>query len=321
MNVQMLNEPDAAQHLRLVAERGGVFYSAAWGLVAGSGLHHYGVFEDSGELVGAFLLYEERRMGVSVFRNPPFTPVCGPICQTKGRHGVKILEERRKVVDAMAGFLGRQRFGVVSVALDYDVQDVLPFLWRGFKVVPRYTYVIDLNRSLEEIASGFSPTRRNDISKARRDGLVVRDVSDPAVVSALVQKTLARQRARPHAAEIDRMLRQFACPANSYALAAYRGSTPIACMFAVHDQKTAYYVLGGYDAEAKHHGAGAIVIQEAIQRAKEKGLKTFDFEGSTIPQIERFFRGFGGRLVPYFCVNRAWLPFEIALKFLMRNQF
>ena len=51
----------------------------------------------------------------------------------------------------------------------------------------------------------------------------------------------------------------------------------------------------------------------AIQAAQERGLKTFDFEGSSIPPIERFFRGFGGQLTPYFSIHKAWLPVELAL--------
>jgi hypothetical protein len=33
------------------------------------------------------------------------------------------------------------------------------------------------------------------------------------------------------------------------------------------------------------------------------GFKTFDFEGSGIPAIEKFFRSFGGALTPYFCIT------------------
>jgi len=40
-----------------------------------------------------------------------------------------------------------------------------------------------------------------------------------------------------------------------------------------------------------------------------------------LPEVERFFRGFGGDLVPYFTVNKAWLPLEFMLKLLKREQF
>ena len=89
----------------------------------------------------------------------------------------------------------------------------------------------------------------------------------------------------------------------------------------MHDSQTAYYLLGGYQAEERHHGAGALAVFEAIQHCREIGLKTFDFEGSVIPAIEKYFRGFGGQLKPYFSVNKAWLPLEMALKFGWRQYF
>nr|HPR68216.1 methicillin resistance protein [Kiritimatiellia bacterium] len=64
-----------------------------------------------------------------------------------------------------------------------------------------------------------------------------------------------------------------------------------------------------------------LAVWEAIRHAKEAGLETFDFEGSVIPPIERFFRGFGGRLTPYYTVNKGWRPLETAMKFLRRGFF
>jgi hypothetical protein len=40
-----------------------------------------------------------------------------------------------------------------------------------------------------------------------------------------------------------------------------------------------------------------------------------------LPEVERFFRGFGADLVPYFTVNKAWLPLEFMLKLLKRERF
>ena len=89
----------------------------------------------------------------------------------------------------------------------------------------------------------------------------------------------------------------------------------------MYDKITTYYLLGGYDFENKHHGAGPLVIWESIKYSKEIGLKYFDFEGSMVPQIEKHFRGFGGKLTPYYRINKARLPLEILLKFLKRELF
>ena len=120
---------------------------------------------------------------------------------------------------------------------------------------------------------------------------------------------------------LEGILTRYARPGNHYAYVACRDGAPIAACFVVHDERTAYYLLGGYRAENRHHGAGALAVWEAIRHAKEAGLETFDFEGSVIPPIERFFRGFGGRLTPYYTVNKGWRPLETAMKFLRRGFF
>ena len=53
---------------------------------------------------------------------------------------------------------------------------------------------------------------------------------------------------------------------------------------------------------------------KAIKFSKEElGLAEFDFEGSMVPQIEQFFRKFGGILTPYYSV--VWeKPFPISVR-------
>jgi hypothetical protein len=133
--------------------------------------------------------------------------------------------------------------------------------------------------------------------------------------------TFARQGKRLDKNAVDEILFGYADEGNSYAFTAHCEGRAIAACFVVHDQRTAYYLMGGYDERAGHHAAGPAAMFAAIRHAREMGLETFDFEGSVIPPIERYFRGFGGRLTPYLTVNRAWLPIEMLLKLRKRTLF
>ena len=133
--------------------------------------------------------------------------------------------------------------------------------------------------------------------------------------------TFARHRVVANRGLIKTILFSFARPDNSYTFVVRSQGIPIAGAFVIHDARTAYYLLGGYHSESKHHGAGTLALFDAIRHARGLGLKTFDFEGSMIPAIERYFRGFGGKLTPYYRVNKAWLPLEMALKLVRRNLF
>ncbi len=321
MKVRLLDASETCLYDALARKHGKVFYSPDWRRVFGESLRSYGVFDDQGELAAGFQAVTERRFGVQIVRNPPCTPVIGPFMVQKRYDSLAKLEQQRKVLEAMATYLARIPRCIVSVSLDHEIHDGLPFQWHGFKTVPRYTYVIDLRRSLEEIVGCFSPTRRRNISAARRDGLEVHQETDLHRVEELVRSTFSRQRARLDIQVLRSILFQYATPQNSYACVTKMGNRVISCAFIVFDQSTAYYLLGGYDVENKHQGAGALALLECITIAQRRGLRAFDFEGSSIPAIERFFRGFGGELAHYLTVNRAWLPYEILLKFIRREMF
>jgi hypothetical protein len=56
-------------------------------------------------------------------------------------------------------------------------------------------------------------------------------------------------------------------------------------------------MFSGYDKQKKHHGAGALAVTQCIKEAKKRNLQYFDFDGSVIPNLEKYFRGFGGELI------------------------
>jgi hypothetical protein len=55
--------------------------------------------------------------------------------------------------------------------------------------------------------------------------------------------------------------------------------------------------------------------------ARSKGIEVFDFEGSMIPSVEKFFRSFGGELRPYYSVNKSNFWKEVLLKKGRRAKF
>ena len=186
MNARILDGAESSEFDALAVQSGKVFYSPAWARLFDDSLLRIGVFSKKGALVGGYCLVEDRRLGVKFLRNPPFTPVCGPFFNIEAKHPVAVLEARRKILDAFADFLLRQRFGGVMVSLDHDVSDVMPFCWKGFKTTPRYTYQIDLGQSFEEIVRGFSSARRRNVSAGEREGLIVEPAGNMDEVCNLV---------------------------------------------------------------------------------------------------------------------------------------
>jgi hypothetical protein len=312
---------EAAAYDELACARGSVFHRPDWTALFGARVVKCGVFGKRDKLVAGFHFFRVGPSVCSLLRNLPFTPSCGPFFRVESSNPVAVLEDKRNILAAMAAFLDQKSHALVSLALDRDIVDALPFVWREFKVTPRYTYRLDLSASEEARRRDMSPTRRNDLTKAARDGLCACRVDDFADVKRLVQAGFVRNEISGGASGLDAIFGTFARADNSYAFVTVRGEEPLAAVFVVHDAKTAFYLLSGYRSEGGHHGAGALALAAAIEHAASLGLKVFDFEGSMIPPIEKYFRGFGGDLTPFFTVNKAWLPLEMGLKLFKRHLF
>ena len=85
--------------------------------------------------------------------------------------------------------------------------------------------------------------------------------------------------------------------------AKYEGNV-IAVNFLVYDDNTVYYLMGGIHPDFKDLGGMDVVQFESIKFALESG-RAFDFEGSMIESIEKYFRSFGSFQKPYFNISKT----------------
>jgi hypothetical protein len=89
-------------------------------------------------------------------------------------------------------------------------------------------------------------------------------------------------------------------------------------VYIVYDDRHSVYLAGGGDPELRDSGGHALAMWHAIKESGARS-KTFDFEGSSVPAIEYFVRGFGPEQTHRHSATRArglgklWTAFQ-ALK-------
>lgn len=321
MKITKLQLEDELNFNQLAQSYGTIFNTIEWAKIFNNQICPYGIYNDHAQLIGGFILFKEKKFGLTLYLNPPFSPEIGPFLKVDAQNPVSVMDTWKRTLYLMTDFIEKLPYAIVSFSLSRNIIDVQPFIWKEFKVIPEFTYLLDLTMSIEDIWMRMSNERRKNINKGRKDGLSVKKIEDFEVIKNLVVETFSRQKKRIDEFYLNRIFFRFANKNNSFAYATYRDTVPIAASFCIYDKNTAFYLLGGYDHKKKHHGAGALSMWEAIKYAKDLGLMYFDFEGSMVPQIERYFRGFGGLLTPYYRVNKATLPLEIILKFYKRAVF
>lgn len=283
---------------------GTLFHNSFWLQASGHRFVIYGYYK-GGELFAGIPLVYEKTLNLKIVNQPPLTPYLGVVFKKRETKYVNRVSEEKEINLEIAQRL-KSDFASGCFHFTPGARDLQPFIWEGFTPGIRYTYLTNLGEELEDIWQLMGEERRRNIRKAEADGIEAIACDDFEKVYRLVEKTFSRQEktvAFKSATFRHNGVLQEREQCRGF-LAQNKAGDAMAAVYIIWDNKRSYYLLGGYDSERSHHGASALAMWQAIKFTKEElGLTEFDFEGSMVPQIERFFRKFGGVLTPYYTVR------------------
>lgn len=258
---------------------------------------------DKDRIVGGIPLFYKKKLGINFSMVSTLTQTWGVLFEPMESKEARASARKLKIQNCLINELSKQRFFMQSFSVNYD--NWLAFFWAGYKQTTRYTYIINNTKNSDEVWSNFLPNVRKNIRKAERLGVNIQ-VCSPEIALELFQKTQDRQgRKMSYSSEYFMSLYNVTKSNQSgecYAAIDEKGRVHAATFF-VWDSKRAYYLIGGGDPELRNSGAASLLIFELIKLAGIKG-KIFDFEGSMVPAIEKFFRAFGATPMPYYFITR-----------------
>ena len=192
------------------------------------------------------------------------------------------------------------RTPVARLKLHYDVHNWLPYRQAGFQQTTRYSYRIMEPGDPDRVWNNFHPKLRNKISHAAQVCTVQRIDGAGQVFRLFEQGFRRKGQAAPFKEEwfagVDEALQQQGVR-TAYLCSDEQGR-PVAGAYIAWDNQSSYLLLTGFDEQANIRGAAALAVWASIQFVAERGL-IYDFEGSMLPGVERFFREFGGELFAY----------------------
>ena len=241
---------------------------------------------------------------------PSLTQTLGPWLRVSKTKYADILSEQKKLMTEI--IIQLPPFDYFVQNFHYSITNWLPFSWKGFSQTTLYTYVIENLTDLDLVWRSFQANIRSDVRKAQKCVKIKRDLDVDTFlnVSAL---TFQRQgRLLPYSRAFVHRL-DMACKEQDacqifYALDSRNRIHAVA--YIVWDDNSAFYLMGGGDPALRNSGATSLVMWEAIQFASTV-TKKFDFEGSMIEPVERFFRAFGARQIPYFNINKITTKYKM----------
>jgi hypothetical protein len=258
----------------------------------------------AGEVVASMPYVLRSRYRQTLVTQPALTPMLGPWLRHNGGKLAAQLGNEKELMQALIDQLPPFDYFVQN--WHFSVKNWQPFFWNGFRQSTYYTYVLPDLSDTEKLWAGLEGSVRRAINKAGRV-LEVRDDLPLDDFLALNRKTFERQGLSPPYSDafvrrLDAACAERGC--RKFFIAVDPLGVQHAAWYIVWDEHSAYALMGGTDPAHRASGGNSLCLWAGIQHAAGV-TREFNFEGSMIESVERYFRDFGGSHVPYFHLTKT----------------
>ncbi len=279
-----------AEALRLQAEE------------TGTAVHALAGFKGQ-ELVGLFPVFEYRKGPLAAAFSPaPFSWTCylGPaLANADGLKRRTADRRNRRFLEGCLDWIDKEISPVYSKFTAAEYPDVRPFVWNGFDVRPRHTYVVDLEGSPEELLDRFSSDARNNVGNA--DGEYEIGEGDGEDVGRIVEQVRARYRGQDRPFHLttdfarslydalpDGELRPYVCRIDGEFVGG---------ILVIESADTRYRWQGGVKPDTDVDLPINDLLDWRVMRdGLEAGIARYDLVGAGVPSINRYKAKFNPRL-------------------------
>ena len=259
--------------------------------------------EKDGKIQARLPYYRYRQFGFPVLGMPDYTQSLGYWIEETGAKNARKYAREKELITELIDQLPKR--ANLKLDLDHKCDYLFPLVWKGCKIQMAYSYRLDDLHDMDALWNGLADNIKREIRKAEKILTVEADHPIDDLLS-LQEKTFKRQgRSSKGKEQLVRRLDNVLLQKNARKLlCAVDGEGRIhAASYFVFDKKCCFFLIGGGDPQLRTSGASSLLMWEGIKFASGVS-EAFDFEGSMIEPIERFFRAFGGVPTPYWRVTK-----------------
>lgn len=259
------------------------------------------VSSSNGQVVGALPYTTKKRYGLSVIIPPMMTAYSGPwifLKKDSRRTYIKAKHRYWEILDRIIQGLPTSAIQIIQTSPDID--DWLPFHWKGFRQTTRYTFLLEDISDPEACYEGFKGNIRTNIRKAESKLKVIKSNDVNALYDIHNQSFISQGSTSPIPRQLLIDLYNAAASrgqANIH-LAIDQNQTVYAGTMTFKDCEKAYILISGVDRSKGNIGALNLLYWHVIQYYS-KDIKVIDFEGSMLEGVAPVFLAFGAKMYPY----------------------
>lgn len=268
----------------------------------------YGIYDDQ-DLLSICPLFYKKSLGLKLLFSPPprtGAPYLGfVVSNTYDR-----LNQQQKecflnlVTDSIDAEIKKIGPNLTMITTVPNFEDIRSFKWDKYDVNVKYTYVMDLNRPLEAIWSGFDDNCKKNVKICSRYPLAIREVNDTKTFFRFMVERYNQQGLRyPIIGHeyLKELLDAF--PENLKMYFLYN-QDKIVGIELVYQYKTRMMLWMGESRIQKNIPSNYYLRWEFIKKAKQEGYKEFEIEGANTRNLCLNKSRFNPCLERNFCVTR-----------------
>lgn len=245
-------------------------------------------------------LPKRKKFGIEYIFQPFYTNQFGiisydAVSTEKVNSFLQSIPEKFRYVDMMLNFQNK------TAASDYSVTE-------------RRAQFLNLHSGYEEMRKKYDSNLKRNLQKAEKNKLSVKAGVPAETVTDYFSK--ARGNELGNFSEKDyktltEILRAAVTRGNGFTLGAYSiNNELLATAGFLRDSKRIIFVKGGSSSAGKELGAMHLIMDHLLRKEQNQNL-LFDFGGSIVPSVARFYNSFGAEDYLYLHVKRNRLPFYI----------
>lgn len=286
---------------------GNLFIKTSWldaiTYVMGGEAKYIGCFKGD-ELVGGLAVWVRETLVGRTVQLPPYTPYNGVVSVFRqSKYSWKSEKDCLDIATAIRDFLEHE-FAYVTLLHPPAWVDIRSFEWTQWKCWVRYTYLMNMNGTLND---QINPDIKRRAEIATKSGVSITGCNDPKILFRLIDHTYSRQK-ESH----PLLFGQFVELCNKLLdsgqleirLACLSNGTPIAANGILVDSLQAYYWVAGANPTYFETGANQLLILGTFDSLSGR-VDILDCLGAFIRWVAFNKSQWGGELRPYYWVSKA----------------
>lgn len=271
---------------------GNIFTQPWWLDIVAPGRWKDITLENNGEITARMPIVLNKKKGLVFIEMPKLTQKLGPWIKNEADKQESIHSTERTILEELIGKI--PYFDSFNYNMDLGIVNYLPFTWSGFSQNSLTTFQIKSPIDLDNVWDNLKGTVRRHVRRSE-EKLEIDQETSVDELYGMIQNTFSRQGMNvPYSKNLLADLFKEASSRNRATIHGAKdenGKLHAAHIF-IHDDEISYYLAGGFDPDSNISGAVSFVLWSGIKEAHKRG-NTFDFEGSSIKSIEKYFSSFG----------------------------